>query len=111
VEADDGRSLLVSVSLAVDWIIAGAADQWLDQHPVEPQVSPGSELFDADGHGLVTFTGLRPIGPEQTIPPGQVEAEIAVRLARMDRVMNPVHVRRHHDKPQDTVDPGRNSDI
>src|ERR1043165_5496932 len=36
--------------------------------------------------------GRGPISAEQPVPPGQVEAEVAVGLARRDRMMHQVHV-------------------
>ena len=54
---------------------------------------------------------LRPIGAEQVIPPGQVEAEIAVGLAYDDRMMHPVHIRRHNDPAQHSVEPGRHAHV
>ena len=46
------------------------------------------------------------VGAEQPVPPGQVEAEIAVGLARMDRVMHPMHVGRD-DQPAHQLVEGR----
>ena len=40
---------------------------------------------------------LGAIGAEQAVPPGQVEAEIAVGFADDHGVMHPVHVRGDHE--------------
>ena len=43
------------------------------------------------------FAGIIQIGAERPIPPRQVNPEIAVGLSENDRVMNPIHVRCHHN--------------
>ena len=62
-----------------------------------------AELGQPDRHIRVPFFGLVFVGSEQPVPPGQVEAEIAVGLADDDRVMDPVHVRRNNNEPEHTV--------
>ena len=57
------------------------------------------------------FGGLRYIGAEDPVPPGQVEAKIGIDQRGMDRMVDPVHVRRHHKQPQYPVDPRRDIDI
>ena len=54
---------------------------------------------------------LGAIGAEQTVPPGQVEAEIAVGLTDDHGVMHPVHVRGDHEISQYAVKSERDSDI
>ena len=51
--------------------------------------------------GLARLSG---IGPEQPVPPWQIEAEVAVRLTLVDRVMDTVHVRSHHDPPKGSIE-------
>ena len=63
-----------------------------------------AELLDADGHALVAGRGLGAVGAEQPVPPRQIEAEIAVGLARHDRVVHAVHVGRHDDPAQHAVE-------
>ena len=70
----------------------------LPQHAIETQFSGIAELLDSDRHGLVAGLRLGPIGAEQTIPPGKIEAEIAVGLGRQDRMVHAVHVGRD-DQP------------
>src|SRR3954468_8439417 len=55
--------------------------------------------------------GLSAIGAEEPVPPRQVEAEVAVRLPLLRRLVNPGHVRRDHDPAQTTVDPLRQAHI
>lgn len=52
----------------------------LGEQPVQPQFTRVAKLFQADGHAIVPGGGLVAIGAEQAVPPGQVEAEVAVRL-------------------------------
>ena len=70
-----------------------------------------AELLDADGHRLVSRRRLVAVGAEQAVPPGQVEAEVAVGLARDDRVMHAVHVGRHDDPAQHAVEPRRHAHV
>lgn len=68
------------------------------------------KLLDADGHGRVSVHGLRAVRAEQCndywnepIPPWQVEAVVTVGLARVARMVDSVHVGRHHDPAQGPV--------
>ena len=54
---------------------------------------------------------LRAIGAEQTIPPRQIETKVAVGLGRHNRVMHPVHVRRHHRPAQHRIERQRQPHI
>ena len=56
-------------------------------------------------HAFVPAAGCGAVGAEQAVPPGQVEAEIAVGLARHDRVMDAVHLGRDHEPAQHAVEP------
>src|SRR5713101_3890807 len=55
--------------------------------------------------------GLITIGPQQPIPPGQVEAEIAVSFADHDRMMDAMHIRGYHQPPQISVQSKWQADI
>jgi hypothetical protein len=43
---------------------------------------------DADRHRLVAGARLRAVGAEQAVPPGQIEPEVAIGLAPLNRVVN-----------------------
>jgi hypothetical protein len=49
----------------------------LGQHPIKTLFGRVAELRDADDHAVVPSLGLRSVGPEQVVPPRQIEAEIA----------------------------------
>ncbi len=51
------------------------------------------------------------VGPEQPVPPWEIEAIVAVRLPDDHRMMNPVHVGGHHDEPKNPVNGFRNMDV
>src|SRR5215471_9556709 len=69
------------VFLAVpDRIVPHPFAKRLQQHAVETQLGTVAKLLDPDPDGIVAGLGLRPIGPEHPIPPGKIEAEIAVGL-------------------------------
>jgi hypothetical protein len=51
------------------------------------------------------------IGAEQAIPTRQIEAEIAVGLARDDGVVHAMHVGRHHHPAQHSVESGRHAHV
>ena len=51
--------------------------------------------------------GLRAIGAEQAIPPGQVEAEIAVGFPSVYRMMDAMHVGRDDDEAKHAIKPER----
>ena len=96
---------------AADRVVAGSAAERLNEHEVEPQIARRAELRDADGHALMPVGGLGAIGSEQTVPPGQVEAEIAVGLPRNDRMVHPVHLGRDHEPAQHAVDARRHPHV
>ena len=81
-----------------EWIAAGIATEGLKEHPIKAEFARLAELLDTNRHGFVAGGGLCSVGPEQPVPPGQVESEITVGLARENGVMHPMHVRRY-DKP------------
>src|SRR6056297_1795198 len=106
----DYLSLFACVAGTTD-AAGGPATPGLQQHAVQPQVGGIPELPDADGHAVVAVSRLVPIGAEQPVPPGQVEAEIAVGLVPVDRVMNAVHVRRDHEPTKHPVDAPRDREV
>ena len=59
----------------------------------------------------MTQRRLRTVSAEQAIPPGQVEAEIAIGLLPVDRVVNAMHLGRHDDEAQHAIKPRRQADI
>jgi hypothetical protein len=69
-------------------------------------IALGAEL-----HPLVAGPRLRSIGTEESIPPGQVEAEVAVALVDFDRVMHSMHIGGNEDPPKPAVDADREADV
>lgn len=66
----------------------------LDKEPVYPLVFFLAEKWYADGHLFVARLGLGSVGAAEVVPPGEVEAEIAVGLGLDDGVVDAVHVGR-----------------
>src|SRR5215472_7572799 len=93
------------------WIEAVVAPKWLDEHPVEAEFARIAKLVEADGHAIMTGRRFRPIGAEQPVPPGQIEAEIAIGLARYDRMMHAMHVWSDNDASQHAFYPCREADV
>src|SRR5512132_4610146 len=89
-------------------IAACLAPEGLQQHAIEPEFAGITELLDTNRHGVVAGRGLGAVGAQQTVPPRQVEPEIAVGLAPQDRMMDAMHVWRHHKPAQDPIDCRRN---
>src|SRR5215813_1079788 len=69
----------------------------------EAQDVADREPGNPDDHRLMPHFGLRAIGPEEAVPPGQGEPEVAVCLHSVDRVVHAVHVRRDDHHPQETI--------
>jgi hypothetical protein len=61
-----------------EWIAASITAEGLEQHTIKPKFARIAELLDTNRHSFMAARGLCPVGPEQPVPPGQVEAEIAV---------------------------------
>jgi hypothetical protein len=78
---------------------------------VEPEVAARAELLDPDLHPLMPLGGLGDVGAEQPVPPRQVEAVVRVGLARVDGMVDAVHVGRDDDEAQDPVHRARQVDI
>src|SRR5262245_18906404 len=83
----------------------------LRQHAVEALLSRIAKLLDADGHCFMTCRWLIAIGPEQAVPPRQVEAEVAVGLAGNDGVVHAMHIRRYDDPAQYPIEPDRDAHV
>ena len=89
----------------------GVAHERQEQKTQQGKLLRVSELSETDHHIRVPLGGLGFVSPEQTVPPGDTEAVIAVRFSDDDRVVNPVHVRRHHDAPKQPVHSLRKMDV
>src|SRR6266516_7905540 len=70
-----------------DRIRAHVLAERLQQHAVEAQLGSLAKLLDADRHRIVAGYRLRPVGAEHAVPPGQIEAEIAVGLGHRHGVL------------------------
>ena len=70
-----------------------------------------AELRQPDCHFYVAFRRLSAIGAEQSVPPWQIEAVIAVGLADDHGVMHPMHVRGDYEISQYVIKIERNSNI
>jgi hypothetical protein len=68
-------------------------------------------MAEPDDHAFMTGCRLGAIGSQETIPPGQIEPEIAVGFPDDHRVVYPVHLGRNHKKPQDTIHKSRQANI
>jgi hypothetical protein len=55
--------------------------------------------------------GLSPIGAEPSIPPRQIETEVAVGLDHHNRMMDAMHVGRYHEPPEIPIQPDRKADV
>src|SRR6266571_3571109 len=92
-------------------IAARLAAERLQQHATEPELASITKLLDTNRHGVMASRGLGAVGAQQSVPPRQVEAEIAVGLAPQDRMMDAVHIRRHDEPAQDPIDFRGNADV
>ena len=61
------------------------------------------KLFKAYVHPGVPQLRLWAIGSAETVPPGQIEAKVTVCFAGNDRMMDPMHIRCHHEQPEPSV--------
>ena len=94
----------------IDRAITNSA-QRLRQHVVQPQFAWIAELLDSNRHGLVAGGWLGTVGSEQTIPPRQIETEIAVGLLHHDRMVDAVHIRGNHNPSEPSINLLRQTDI
>src|SRR5690606_11552164 len=85
--------------------LCGMADEWIDEAPEKPVRRRRGIIHEPDPHGNMPVAGGGPIGAEKPVPERKAEAEIAVMLVGIDRMMHAVHVWRHNEAPQETVRP------
>jgi len=52
---------------------------------------------------VTLYSRAREIGSEQAVPPGEGEAEVAIRLRAVDRMVHAMHVRRNDHEPEQPV--------
>jgi hypothetical protein len=102
--------LLIGVSLS-DRISANVTEKRLKYHAIYPEVLRIAELLDADRHRFVSGSGLRSVGTEEAVPPRQVESKITIGLTHKDRMMDAMHVGRHHEPAQNAVDTARDANV
>ena len=69
----------------IDGMAACRPPQRLKQHLIEAKIAAGAKQFDTDDHGFVTVSRLIAVGAKQSVPPGQIEAEVAVRAPALCR--------------------------
>jgi len=65
----------------------------------------------SDHHCIMPGGGLRPVRAEQAVPPGEIEAEIAVGLPDDHRMVDAVHVGGDDKKSEHCVEPGSDADV
>ena len=97
--------------LVVRTVRDAIAPERLGQQSIKPELCRVSELVNPDGHALVAGCRLRSICPEQTIPPWQIETEIAVGLEWQDRMVDPMHVWCDDKPTQNAIDGKRDPQI
>src|SRR2546422_323111 len=88
---------------SIDGVGTGVIVEGLQQQAIEPDLSPGAELVDPDDHALVSGRRFCTVCAKQPVPPSQGEAEVAVGFGRIDGVVQPMHVRSHHEPAQYSV--------
>ena len=86
--------------MTIDGPSAGITHKRQDQEARQDKPLWIAELGQPDHHIRVPLGGMRFVGAEQSVPPGQVKAIIAVGLPDDDRVMDPMHVRRNNNEPE-----------
>ena len=69
------------------------------------------EVVKANGHARMPVLGLIAVSAHQVIPPRKIEAEIAIRLLRVNRMMYAMHVRSDDEPTQDAVEPERHAHV
>src|SRR5207247_2781781 len=103
--------LSLTAALHPERIAAPLPPEPLQQHAIEPELASITKLLDTNRHGVMTGRGLGAVGAQQSVPPRQVESEIAIGLAPQDRMMDAMHVRRHDEPAQDPIDFRGNADV
>jgi hypothetical protein len=102
--------LLIGVTLS-DRIPANVTQKRLKHHAIYPEVAWIAELLDADCHRFVSGSGLCSVGTEEAVPPRQVEPKIAIGFTHQNRMMDAMHVGRHHEPAQNAVDFTRDANV
>ena len=102
--------LLIGVTLS-NRISANVTEKRLKHHAIHPEVAWIAELLDAYYHRFVSGSGLCSVGTEEAVPHRQVEPKIAVGFTHKDRMMDAMHVGRHHEPPQNAVDFARDANV
>ena len=59
--------------------------------------------FNADQHPFMTALGLITICAKQMIPPGEIEAKVAISLLRHNRMMGAMHIWCHYETAYYTI--------
>ena len=67
--------------------------------------------MQADCHGIMARFRLCDVGAKEAIPDRESEAVVAVMFMALDRMMDPMHVRRDEDAAQYGVETARQSNI
>lgn len=89
--------------MSIQGIIPGLFRKRHDQHLEQMFFGGVTELGKSYGHFFMAGNRLGTVGPEQTIPPGEIKAEIAVCFPDDDGMVHPVHIRRHDKEAQGAV--------
>ena len=97
--------------MQVDWIPARVTDEGKYQEPGQGQLLGLAKLRQTDSHAFMAFGRLSQVGAEQAVPPGQVEAIVAVGLADDHGMMHPVHVGGDNGVSQYAIKPERDLNI
>ena len=70
-----------------------------------------AEVGHPNRHVGVAPSRLIAVASKQPIPPGEIEAEIAVGLAGVYRMMNAVHIGRNDKPPHHAIHGDRHTDV
>ena len=91
--------------------ISGFLQKRLCEHPGQGEVLALFESFHSEPDIRVTGGRLIDVRSKQPIPPGERVREIRLALPRRRRVMHTMHVRRHEDGPQQTIESRRDTHV
>ena len=89
--------------MPVDGDAAGISNKGQDEKPRQGQFLGITKLGESDHHAIVPLFRLVFIGAEQSVPPGEIKAIVAVRLPDDHRMMHTVHIGRDNEKSKDPV--------
>ena len=81
--------------MPVDGGFAWVADEGEDEQPWKGEPPGITKLGQTDGYPIVASLRLCFVRPEEPVPPGEVEAVIAVGFSYDNRMVHPVHVGRN----------------